>query len=149
MNRDFVEMLSALSGAGAQFLVIGAHALAVHGVPRATGDLDLWVNATPDNASRVWEALSGYGAPLADLALDDLSSPDVVFQIGVSPRRIDILTSISGVEFHEAWSTREIVDLDGLAVPIIGRALLIQNKRAVGRTRDLADIEALEALHEG
>ena len=149
MNRDFAEMLSALSEADAQFLVIGAHALAVHGVPRATGDLDLWVNATPDNAARVWKALSDYGAPLANLTLDDLSSPDVVFQIGVSPRRIDILTSISGVEFRDAWHTRDTVMLDELAVPVIGRALLIQNKRAVGRTRDLADIEALEAAADG
>lgn len=148
MNPDFVEMLSALSEAGAEYLVVGAHALAAHGVPRATGDLDLWVRPSKANAKDVWEALARFGAPLGGLAVDDLSSRDLVFQIGVSPNRIAILTSITGVEFEDAWGSRLTIDLDDLRVPVIGRDFLIRNKRAVGRTRDLADIEALEAIDE-
>ncbi len=144
MNRDFVEMLSALSEAGADYLVVGAHALAAHGVPRATGDLDIWVRPTRDNAERVWAALERFGAPLDELALADLHSPDVVFQIGVAPNRVDLLTSITGVTFDEAWPDRIHVQLSGLEVPTIGREALIRNKRAVGRPRDMADIAELE-----
>src|SRR5437867_2530264 len=97
MNRDFAEMLDALSGAGAEFMIVGAHALAAHGRPRATGDLDIWVRPTPDNAKRVWSALLAYGAPLDDLKLEDLSTADVVFQIGVAPARIDILTTLTAL----------------------------------------------------
>lgn len=106
MNRDFAEMLSALSEAGAEFLVVGAHALAAHCVPRATGDLDIWVHSTHDNATRVLAALTAFGAPLADLSLADLTRTDTVFQIGVVPCRIDILTGISGVPFAVAWERR-------------------------------------------
>lgn len=149
MNRDFVEMLSALSGAGVDYLVVGAHALAAHGVPRATGDLDIWVRPTPDNAERVWTALQRFGAPLDELELADLSSPGVVFQIGVAPNRIDLLTSITGVRFDEAWPNRIQVTVSGHEVPTIGRDEFVRNKRAVGRPRDLADIAELEAEYDG
>ena len=143
MNRDFVAMLSALSEASAEYLVVGAHALAAHGLPRATGSLDLWVRPTPENARRVWKALEGFGAPLHQLTVDDLTREDVVFQIGVVPRRIDILTSITGVSFTDAWENRIDIEIDGIEVPVLGRAELVRNKRAVGRTRDIADIEEL------
>lgn len=136
-------MLSALFAAGAEFLVVGAHALAAHGVPRATGDLDLWVRASAENAERVWRALEQFGAPLHDLTIDDLARPDVVFQIGVVPQRIDLLTSITGVSFDDAWANRVHVEIGELEVPVLGRSELLRNKRAVGRTRDLADIEEL------
>jgi hypothetical protein len=136
-------MLSALSDAGADYLVVGAHALAAHGVVRATGDLDIWVDAGPDNAARVWSALQSFGAPLDQLRIEDLVVPDVVFQIGLSPNRIDILTSISGVTFEHARVNSIRVSIFGLSVPVIGRDDLIQNKRAVGRLRDLADIAEL------
>lgn len=144
MNRDFEEMLRALSDAGAEFMVIGAHAVAVYARPRATGDLDLWVRPTQANAERVWTALAEFGAPLHELTLEDLSTDDVVFQIGVAPSRVDILTTIGGVEFEEAWGRRNAVDLWGLTVPVIGRSDLILSKRAVGRPRDLADVAELE-----
>ncbi len=144
MNRDFAEMLAALSEAGADFLVIGAHAVAVHGRPRATGDLDLWVRPTRDNAVRVWAALVAFGAPLNDLTPDDLTSQDLVFQIGVAPNRIDLITTIGGVTFGEAWPRRISVELWGQLVPVIGREDLIRNKRAAGRPRDLADVAELE-----
>ena len=144
MNRDFVEMLSALCDAGAEFLIVGAHAMAVHGRPRATGDLDIWVRATPKNAERVWAALEVFGAPLHDLSKDDLSTHDVVFQIGLPPNRIDLLTSISGVEFEAAWAGRVPLRLGDVEAMVIGREALIQNKRAVGRPRDVADVAELE-----
>ena len=144
MNRDFVEMLSALSAAAAEYLVVGAHAMAAHGVPRATGDLDIWVRPSPVNAPRVRDALGRFGAPLHDLTLQDLGGPDLVFQIGVPPARIDILTSISGLSFEEAWPHRLTVPIGGLRVPVLGRDDFLRNKRAVGRPKDLADIALME-----
>jgi hypothetical protein len=137
-------MLSALSAAGAEYLVVGAHALAVHGRPRATGDLDIWVRASSDNARRVWAALEVFGAPLHELKPEDLTTPDVVFQIGVAPGRIDLLTSITGVEFESAWPHRVEVGVAGLQVPVLGKNDLIRNKRATARPRDLADLAELE-----
>lgn len=144
MNRDFVEMLSALSAAGADHLVVGAHAVAVHGRPRATGDLDIWVRPTRQNAERVWRALAEFGASLQDLTINDLTSADLVFQIGVVPNRIDILTDLTGLEFDDAWQNRVTIELSGVQVPVLARQDLIRNKRALGRPRDLADIAELE-----
>lgn len=144
MNLDFVEMLSALSAARADFLVVGAHAMAAHGYPRATGDIDIWVRPTTDNAARVFEALAAFGAPLADLKRSDLETEGLVFQIGVPPVRIDLLTSIDGVRWEEAWSGRIEVALGDLVVPVLGREQLLTNKRATGRARDLADVAWLE-----
>ncbi|HEX9886961.1 MAG TPA: nucleotidyltransferase [Longimicrobiales bacterium] len=144
MNRDFKEMLHALCEAGVDFMVIGAHAVAVYARPRATGDLDIWVRPTPANARRVWSALVAFGAPLHELTVEDLSTDDVVFHLGVAPSRIDILTTIGGVEFDEAWERRGSVELWGLSVPVIGMADLIRSKRAAGRPRDLADLAELE-----
>jgi hypothetical protein len=145
VNEDFRDLLAALLAAQARFLVVGAHALAVHGVPRATGDLDVWIAADPTNAQRVWSALLRFGAPVAAMgvSLDDLTLADRVVQIGLPPRRIDILTSISGVGFDEAWPDRVTHEVGGLAVPFLGRAALVRNKRATGRTKDRADLEAL------
>jgi hypothetical protein len=140
MNRDFVEMLSALSAARAEFLVVGAHALAAHGRPRATGDLDLWVRATPDNAERVWTALARFGAPLGDLTKGDLATPEIVFQIGQPPCRIDVLTAIDGITFDEAWPRRLTIAIEDLEVPVLGREDLLANKRATARPQDLADV---------
>jgi hypothetical protein len=144
MNPDFLDMLSALSDARAEFLVVGAHAVAVHARPRATGDLDLWVRPTGENAERVWHALEVFGAPLDDLAKSDLTSDDLVFQIGLPPKRIDILTDIGSVDFEQAWPRRVTISFEGLAVPVIGREDLIQSKRDAGRPRDLADLADLE-----
>ena len=144
MNRDFVDMLSALSEAGAEFLVVGAHALAAHGTPRATGDLDLWVRPSEENAKCVWSALIRFGAPLECLREADFTEQDLVVQIGVPPVRIDLLTSVSGLTFEPVWAERIEVEIDGLTVPVIGRRALIENKRAAGRPKDLADIHELE-----
>jgi len=143
MNRDFVEMLSALCAAGVEFLIVGAHALAAHGAPRATGDLDIWVRPTSANARRVLEALRSFGAPLFDLTEDDLTRPDTVFQIGLPPSRIDVLSGISGVGFDEAWSHRVEISVGELTIPVLGREEFVANKRAAGRPKDLSDLALL------
>lgn len=131
--------------ANVQFLVVGAHALSVHGVPRATGDLDVWMRPDHDNASRLMTALERFGAPTTELNISaaDFSKPDMVAQLGVPPYRIDILTSISGVDFDGAWSDRTNGVIAGVSVPILGRQSFVTNKRAAGRTKDSADLEAL------
>jgi hypothetical protein len=143
VNRDFAEMLSAFSEAGAEFLVVGAHALAAHGIVRATGDLDIWVKPTKGNAERVMRALIAFGAPLMNLTIDDLMKGDTVYQIGVEPSRVDILSGISGVGFDEAWSRRMVLDIEGVTVPVLSRADFVTNKRASGRPKDLLDLELL------
>lgn len=143
MNRDFAEMLSALSEAGADFLIVGAHALAAHGIVRATGDIDIWVRPTRENAERVMRALAMFGAPLLDLTIEDLTKTDTVFQIGVDPSRVDILSGISGVAFEGAWSRRVVLDIDGVTVPVLSRADFVTNKRASGRPKDLLDLQLL------
>jgi Nucleotidyl transferase of unknown function (DUF2204) len=137
-------MLFALSEAGADFLVVGAHAMAAHGYPRATGDLDIWVRPTKGNADQVWRAIEQFGAPRRDVSPADFCTPDVVFQIGVEPCRIDILTSIDGVGFDEAWQNRREVKIDELVFCVIGREQLLKNKRATGRPKDRLDAEKLD-----
>jgi hypothetical protein len=119
--------------------------LAVHGVPRATADLDVWIEPTGENARRTWRALAAFGAPLATLELHerDFATPDLVVQLGLPPVRIDLLTGLSGIQFDEAWTNRVVQPFDGIDVPFLGRAAFVQNKRASGRTKDLADLEAL------
>jgi hypothetical protein len=142
--EDLHDLLKAFIDHEVRFLVVGGYALAVHGHPRATGDLDLWIECGGPNATRAYEALRVFGAPLQDLSVEDLTIPGTVYQVGLPPVRIDILTRITGVEFEEAWRDRRDTDIDGLAVPVIGREALLTNKRALGRTRDLADVEMLE-----
>jgi hypothetical protein len=148
MNRDFVEMLCALSEAEAEFMIVGAHALAAHGVPRATGDLDIWVRPDAENAERVLRALKKFGAPLLDLTQNDLIRPGTVFQIGMVPSRIDILTAITGVSWEQAWPRRLAVRIEGMEVPVLGREDLVANKRATGRARDKADLALLSEQDE-
>ncbi|MFY7922199.1 MAG: hypothetical protein ACOVSI_07260 [Gemmatimonas sp.] len=145
MVEDFRDLLAELRRAEARFLVVGAHALAAHGVPRATVDLDVWIDPSPENAARVWSALAAFGAPLDALMITpaDLTRPDTVAQFGLPPWRIDILTGISGVTFDEAWPDRMEAYFDDVLVPFIGQDAFIRNKRASGRLKDLADIEAL------
>ena len=145
MNDDFLDFLRGLLAADVRFLIVGAHALAVHGVPRATGDMDVWIDPTEDNANRVWQALLSFGAPVESLEVTqaDLTRADVVIQIGLPPRRIDVLTSVSGLDFSTTWSTRIANEVAGLVLPFPSREALIANKRATGRLKDLADLEAL------
>jgi hypothetical protein len=143
MNPDFVDLLRAFVAADVRFLIVGAYALALHGRPRATGDLDVWIDATPENAARVMRALSAFGAPLADISTDDFSHEGVTYQIGVPPGRIDILTELTGLSFAEAWPDRLLRPFGDIDVDFIGRAAFIRNKRATGRAKDLGDIEGM------
>jgi hypothetical protein len=144
---DFRDFLSALNTFDVRYIVVGAHALAAHGVPRVTGDLDVWVAATEVNASRIWAALAHFGAPLASLSIheSDFVRPDCVVQLGLPPYRIDIMTAISGVEFSNAWERRVFGQLFDVEVSFLSRADFMQNKRASGRPKDLEDIRSLGA----
>jgi hypothetical protein len=144
MNRDFRDLLSAFNDQGVEYLVVGAHALAAHGHVRATKDLEVWVRPDPSNAPRVLRALKAFGAPLHGLTEVDFTESGLIFQIGVPPVRIDVITEIDGVEFDEAWPERVKAHLGELEVPVLSREHLIQNKRAAGRLQDLADLERLE-----
>ncbi len=144
MNQDFVDLLHAFTAADVRFLIVGAYALALHGRPRATGDLDVWIEATPENARRVVRALAAFGAPLTDVAEADFAREGITYQIGVPPGRIDILTTLTGLSFVEAWPDRMRRPFGDIDVDFIGRASFIRNKRATARPKDLADIEGLE-----
>lgn len=150
LNDDFLDVLAALAEAGVEFLVVGAHALAAHGIVRATGDLDVWVRASPENAVRVVVALKIFGAPLAQHAVtaEDFTRLGTVYQMGLPPRRIDVLTEISGVSFDEAWAARREIVVSEITVGFLGRTDLIKNKRAAGRDKDLADVKRLEESEE-
>ena len=146
LNPDYRDILSIFNDEQVEYLLVGAYALAAHGNPRATGDIDLWVKPDPKNAGRVIVALIRFGAPIEQLEDGDFSQPDIVFQIGIAPRRIDILTSISGVMgFEEAWQERMDVEIEEISVPVLSRRHLIENKRSTRRPQDLADVAWLEA----
>jgi nucleotidyltransferase DUF2204 len=149
VNPDFSELLAIFNAHGVEYLVVGAHALAAHGHVRATKDLDVWVKPDPQNAARVLRALAEFGAPLHDLSEADLATPGVIFQIGVAPVRIDVITEIDGVDFSLAWIDRVQAKLGDVNVPVLSRRHLIANKKASGRLQDLADVERLEALDFG
>lgn len=146
LNEDFADLLVALDAEGVEYLLVGAFALAAHGAPRFTGDLDVWVRPSPENARRVLRALARFGAPVAahGLTVADLSSPGGVYQMGIPPRRIDVLTAIDGVSFDEAWPGRLRGRLGNVPVPFLGLRDLVRNKRAAGRTKDLLDLELLK-----
>jgi hypothetical protein len=145
---DFRDLLIELCDAGADFVVVGGHAVAYHGHPRATKDLDVLVRANPTNATRVYQALAAFGAPLEtfEVAEADFATYDGVLQIGLPPRRIDILNRAAGITFDEAAATNDSFEVDGRRIPVIGRDALLKNKRAAGRPQDIADVAALEAL---
>ncbi len=144
VNRDFRDLFAALNGAGSRYLVVGGYAVAFHAEPRYTKDLDVWVEPSADNAARVFPALSEFGAPLGDLSPEDLARPGLIFQIGLPPNRIDIITAIDGVEFAEAWEGRAHLDYGDQRIAVIGREALLRNKRAAGRPQDLIDVQLIE-----
>jgi len=144
MEPDFLDMFRALNAEGAKYLLVGAYAVGLHGVPRATGDIDFWVEPSADNAQRVWRALHRFGAPLYDLTIADLPEPQLDYQIGVEPLRIDVITSVDGLAFDDAWRERETRDYEDVAVPLISLQHLKINKRATGRAKDLGDADELE-----
>jgi hypothetical protein len=146
LNEDYRDILRALSAEKAKFLLVGAYAMAAHGYPRATLDLDIWVMTHPGNAEADLRALDRFGAPLLELTREDLQKDGTVFQIGTAPRRIDLITSASGLRFEEAFARSLPMDIDGIEVRVLSIDDLIRNKSATGRTKDRADVEALESL---
>jgi hypothetical protein len=145
--EDFRALLQSLTDRSVRFLIVGAHALAAHGIPRMTGDLDVWIATDPANARRTWQALAEFGAPLDALGLTpaDFEASDRVIQFGLPPFRVDVMTSVSGLTFEGAWDTRHEGVLLDVPVLFLGRDALIRNKRASGRRKDLDDAHALEA----
>ncbi len=148
LNENFSDILRALNEAAAEYLLVGAYAMAVHGCPRATGDIDIWVRPTSANAERVWQALRVFRAPLSRVTPTDFATPNNVYQIGLPPQRIDILTSVSGVEFEAAWAERMEFRLDNLQIPVISLTHLIVNKLATGREKDLLDTKLLASIRD-
>ncbi|HEY0762479.1 MAG TPA: hypothetical protein VGD61_08905 [Pyrinomonadaceae bacterium] len=138
--REFIELLNALN---VRYIVVGAYAVAYHGYPRFTADIDLFVERSVENAERIVNVIQQFGFGAVGLSREDFLSEDQVIQLGVAPNRIDLLTFLSGVKFEEAWATHEQGDIAGLTVPIISKEMLKRNKAASGRAQDLADLEHL------
>lgn len=144
-NTDLIDLLVALNAAGAEYLLVGAYAFAFHARPRATKDVDIFVGTDPENARKVWRALTDFGAPLAELSQNDLSTPGTFYIMGRPPNQIDVITTIDGVTFARAWGARVSSTYFGVPVAYIGRDDLIANKRAAARPQDLADVAYLES----
>jgi hypothetical protein len=151
LPSDFRDLLVELHDAGAAFVVLGGYAVAFHGHPRGTKDIDVLVDATPGNAARVYEALAAFGAPLStfEVSESDFATYDGILQIGLPPRRIDIINRATGITFAEAIADGQTFEVEGRAIPIIGREALLKNKRATGRDQDIADVKALESIRAG
>ncbi|NNJ25882.1 hypothetical protein [Alienimonas chondri] len=141
---DFQEFLSACNAAGVEYLLIGGYAVTYHGYPRYTADMDVWVRSDPANAARVVDALDRFGFADAGATADMFLKPDQIVCLGVEPLRLELFTTIPGVEFEDCWASRVVQEYDDLSVPIISRDDLLKNKAASGRPKDLIDVEALE-----
>jgi len=141
MNQDFLEFIKLLNIHNAEYVVIGAYARSFYGRPRYTGDIDFFISTSRENAERMMRVLNDFGFGSLGISIDDFMTPGQTIQLGVEPRRIDLLTGISGVEFCDAWKNRESIVIDGVAIQFISREDYIRNKKASGRHKDLADIE--------
>jgi hypothetical protein len=144
LSADLREFIELLNSRGVEYVIVGAHSLAFHGRPRYTGDLDILVRPSPDNAEKLAALMADFGFAETGFKASDFLEPDQVIQLGRVPNRIDLMTGISGVEMNDAFATRISTELDGLPMFILSRDLLIQNKRALARPQDLADIDALQ-----
>ena len=143
LSNDLREFLELLNSRGVDYVIVGAHSLAFHGRPRYTGDLDILVRATPENAAKLVGLLNQFGFADSGFKESDFTEPEQTIQLGRAPNRIDLLTSISGVTTDDAFATKISAMLDAIPVFILGKDALIRNKRAVGRPQDLADLDAL------
>lgn len=143
MNSDFSDLLRALNDAKVEYLIVGGYAVGKYTEPRYTKDIDIWINNSIDNAERVFQALQAFGAPLGDVTVDDFSAPDLIYQIGVEPSRIDILMGLESMDFENCWKRRVTAELDELTLNFISIADLIENKERTGRPQDLIDARNL------
>lgn len=144
LNQDFKEFVKSLNDNGVRYLVVGGYAVALHGYPRYTKDMDVWVEMTQENASRIVKALDQFGFGSLNLKESDFTVPDQIIQLGYPPRRIDILTTLPGVEFSKCYPSHTTVNVEGISVNFIDLENLKKNKKATGRHQDLADLENLE-----
>lgn len=145
LHRDFRELLESFNAHGVEYVLVGAYALAFHGAPRYTGDLDLFVRPTPENARRILASLKDFGFGSLGLAVGDFTEPDRVVQLGVPPVRIDLVTTLTGVTWEEVWSARTELATAGIRIAVIDRATFVKNKRATGRPKDLVDAGLVDA----
>lgn len=143
LNKDYKEMLQILLDNEVKFLIVGAYAMGAYGYPRATGDIDIWVEASPENSQKIRQSLSEFGAPLKDITENTFCEEGIIFQIGVAPRRIDIITKIDGVNFNRAYSEKQEIEIEGLAIPFLSKENLVKNKESTGRERDKLDAQYL------
>jgi len=143
LNKDYKEMLQILLNNKIKFLVVGAYAMGIHGYPRATGDLDIWVEASTENSEKIYQSLSEFGAPLSEVTKTTFCEQGIVFQIGVAPRRIDIITKIDGVDFNKAYSDKQEIEVEGIKIPFLSKKNLIKNKESTGREKDKLDAKYL------
>jgi len=143
-NPDFRDLLQCLNGAGAKYLIVGAYAVIYHTEPRYTKDLDIWIEPSPENALKVWNALARFGAPLENLTIGDLSNPEMIYQIGIEPNRFDIIMDVEGLRFSDAWQDRATSAYDDQPIYILSRDDTIRAKKASGRPQDLLDVQRLE-----
>jgi len=143
LNEDYKEMLQILLKNEARFLIVGAYAMGAYGYPRATGDIDIWVEGSPENSEKIYKSLSEFGSPLSELSRDTFCEKGIIFQIGVVPRRIDIITCIDGVEFPQAYQNKQEVEIEGLKIPFLSKEDIMRNKEAAGRDKDKLDIKYL------
>ena len=145
MNKDLREFIALLNSHGVEFVVVGGYCVAFHGVPRFTGDIDLFVRVSPVNAERLEAAIRDFGFGSTGLTREDFLQVRQIIQLGFPPNRIDLLTGIDGVGFDEAWASRVHTELAGLPVFMLSKELLIRNKEAANRPQDRADLERLKA----
>lgn len=143
LNEDYRDMLQILLGDEVRFLVVGAYAMGAYGYPRATGDIDIWVDTSPKNSKKVYASLAKFGAPLTNISEQTFTEEGIIFQIGIAPRRIDIITHIDGVRFEDAYESKEVIEVEGLHIPFISKDNLIKNKRSTGREKDKLDVDYL------
>ena len=143
LPADSKEFIALLNAHGARYVVVGGYAVAYHGYPRFTGDMDVFIEPSEENSRRMEKAIRAFGFDASGLSAADFAKPDMIVQLGVPPNRIDIITGIEAVDFSEAWSSRVEVDLDGVTMSVIGLELLLKNKTATGRPQDRADVERL------
>jgi len=144
LNEDYKDMLQTLLGNEVKFLIVGAYALAAYGYPRATGDFDIWIEASAENSKKILSSLTSFGATTSGLTEKTFMEKGIVFQIGIAPRRIDLITHIDRVDFSDAYPSRKTIVIEGLNLPFISKENLIQNKKSTGRDKDLVDVKHLE-----
>lgn len=143
INKDFEDLLRSLNSVRAKYLVVGAYAVIFYAEPRYTKDIDFWIQPTPDNARKVYQALRRFGAPVKGLTIKDLINPNMVYQIGIEPNRIDILMGIRGLSFDQAWKNRRVSRYGREKIYILDREDLIQAKKRTGRLQDQMDLQLL------